>query len=333
MQEDRAARSAPRPLVQFIDWTARAGAEPSAELAASLAAPSPSISPKFFYDPLGSSLFTAICELPEYYPTRTEAAILAQHRQDIARRVGRGCTFIDLGAGDCAKAASLFDALAPSQYVAIDISVAFLAGALQALSLRHPRLPMLGLGLDFTARMALPDAVSDQRRLFFYPGSSIGNFAPDDAVRLLSQVRSVAGADGRLLIGVDLLKPATVLEPAYDDALGVTAAFNLNVLAVANRLLGSDFSVRDWRHVAFLNQAESRIEMHLEARRAVHVRWPGGARHFAAGERIHTENSYKYTPQAFAALLARAGFHIECDWRDERDWFALFLAAAGSISD
>jgi dimethylhistidine N-methyltransferase len=331
-------------MVQFIDWTApiagsthtpsawaasAAGpATPAAELAASLSAPVASIAPKYFYDPLGSSLFTAICELPEYYPTRTEAAILARHRDDIARRVGAGCTLIDLGAGDCAKAASLFEALAPGQYVAVDISVAFLAGALQSLALRHPGLPMVGLGLDFTSRLALPDAVRTERRLFFYPGSSIGNFAPDDAVRLLSQVREAAGEQGHLLIGVDLLKPAAVLEPAYDDSLGVTAAFNLNVLCAVNRLLGADFSVRDWRHVAFLNSVESRIEMHLEARRAVEVRWPGGGRRFSAGERIHTENSYKYSPEGFAALLSRAGLRIECDWRDERGWFGLFLAAA-----
>jgi dimethylhistidine N-methyltransferase len=331
MQQDRPAiapstAGSPAASVQFIDLIARGEDTRAAELAASLAAPKPWISPKYFYDAIGSALFTAICELPEYYPTRTEASILARHRDDIARRVGPGCTLVDLGAGDCRKAASLFDALAPCQYVAVDISVAFVATALQGLALRHPSLPMIGLGMDFTASIAMPPQVAASRRLFFYPGSSIGNFPPPEAVRLLSQVRAATDGAGGLLLGADLLKPAAIVEPAYDDALGITAAFNLNVLAVVNRVLGADFSIRDWRHVAFLDEAQSRIEMHVEAQRSVDVRWPGGGRRFEAGERIHTENSYKYTPQQLASLLGQAGFRIDCTWTDERGWFALVLA-------
>jgi dimethylhistidine N-methyltransferase len=312
--------------VRLIDTTAPHEDRRAAELAASLAAPQPWIAPKYFYDAIGSALFTAICELPEYYPTRTEASILARHRNEIAQRLGPGSVLIDLGAGDCRKAASLFEALAPSQYVAVDIAVTFIAAALEGLAMRHPSLPMLGVGMDFTASVALPPQVAATRRLFFYPGSSIGNFPPPQAVRLLSQVRAATDAAGGLLIGVDLAKPAAMVEPAYDDALGITAAFNLNVLAVVNRILGANFSIRDWRHVAFLNEAQSRIEMHVEALRAVEVSWTGGRRRFEAGERIHTENSYKYTPQAFSSLLEQAGFRVESSWTDEHEWFALVLA-------
>jgi dimethylhistidine N-methyltransferase len=318
------------PGVAFFDWTDGAAVSPREELARSLAAPQPAIPPKYFYDELGSTLFTAICEVPEYYPTRTEAAILAGNARDIAKSVGIGRTLIDLGAGDCAKAAGLFAVLQPRQYVAVDISVEFLGAALRALRSLHPELPMVGLGTDFARRLELPDAVSQHRRLFFYPGSSIGNFGPDEAVRLLSRLRSLCGSDGGLLIGVDLLKPAEVLEPAYDDALGVTAAFNLNVLDVVNRLLGADFSRGDWRHVAFLNPAQGRIEMHVEAVRPTRVRWPGGGRDFAVGERIHTENSYKYTRDGFAALLARAGLAVESCWTDPREWFAVIHARPAS---
>jgi dimethylhistidine N-methyltransferase len=332
MERERTARIRSDPVdaasatVRLIDTTAPHEDRRAAELASSLSAPEPWIAPKYFYDAIGSALFTAICELPEYYPTRTEQSILVRHRDEIARRIGSGATLIDLGAGDCAKAASLFSALAPSQYVAVDIAVSFIATALEGLALHHPSVPMLGVGMDFTTSVALPPEVAANRRLFFYPGSSIGNFPPPQAVRLLSQVRAATDGAGGLLLGVDLAKPAAIVEPAYDDALGITAAFNLNVLVVVNRILGADFSIRDWRHVAFLNEAKSRIEMHVEAQRAIEVRWPGGGRRFAAGERIHTENSYKYTPEGIASLLEQSGFRVECTWTDERDWFALVLA-------
>ena len=231
------------------------------------------VSPKFFYDPLGSRLFDAITELDEYYPTRTEAAILAAQGPDIAAAAlaltGAAPVLVDLGAGNCAKAARLFPLLAPRRYVAVDISVEFLRQALQALQREHPALDLVGVGLDFSARLALPAEACSGPALVFYPGSSIGNFAPDAALRLLRQARALA-AGGALLIGVDLLKPAALLEAAYDDDLGVTAAFNLNLLKHLNRLLGADFAVRDWRHVALFDAAQSRIEMHLEARRALH---------------------------------------------------------------
>ena len=166
------------------------------------------------------------------------------------------------------------------------------------------------------------------RRQFFYPGSSIGNFTPHDAVTFLRQVRENVGADGGLLIGVDLVKDTAVLDAAYDDAIGVTAAFNLNLLRHLNHLAGADFEPEQWRHVAFFNEAESRIEMHLEARCALAVRWSGGERRFAQGERIHTENSYKYTLEGFSKLLSEAGFRVDGTWTDDAHWFAVMHAAA-----
>lgn len=288
------------------------------ELVAGLCAPGAAISPKYLYDALGSKLFEAICELPEYYPTRTEAAIFERHGAGIAESVGAGATLVDLGAGNCAKAARLFPLLAPSQYVPIDISADFLHAAVTQLERQFPDIAMLPLGMDFSSALDLPPAVSRVRRLFFYPGSSIGNFAPDQALAFLRRLRN---ADGDLLIGVDLVKDQAVLDAAYDDALGVTAGFNLNLLNHLNRLLGADFNLREWRHRGFFNPRQSRVEMHLEARRDVVVRWQGGERRFGEGERIHTENSYKYTPDGFAGLLRQAGYQPAHVWTDERDWF------------
>ena len=297
------------------------------ELVAGLVASSACIAPKFFYDALGSRLFDAITELPEYTPTRTEAAILARHAAEIAASLGMGRTLIDLGAGNCEKAGRLFSSLQPRRYVAVDISVDHLRNALRGLQREHPAMDIIGVGLDFSASLSLPPEVGDSPRTLFYPGSSIGNFTPDAARDFLRRARA-GSPGGNLLIGVDLVKDRAALEAAYDDALGVTAAFNLNVLSHVNRLLGSDFDVRDWRHVALFDEAESRIEMHLEARRGVDVRWPGGHRNFAVGERIHTENSYKYRVDGFEALLAGAGFTQTRCWSDEGGGFAVFCASA-----
>ncbi len=297
------------------------------ELKAALSASSVRLSPKFLYDALGSTLFDAITRLPEYYPTRTEALIVDTHLDDIARAVGPVGTLIDLGAGNCEKAARLLPALQPDRYVAVDISADFLAEALARLQRLQPSLETWGLGLDFSGALTLPDGAVQGRPLFFYPGSSIGNFDPAQALSFLTGLRKQV-ADGALLIGVDLLKPVTLLEPAYDDALGVTAAFNLNLLLHLNRLLGSNFDPRGWRHAAHFNAADSRIEMHLEARSEVTVQWPGGTRRFLAGERIHTENSHKHSVRGFAALLADAGFRTQRHWCDPQGWFAVFLASA-----
>ena len=313
---------------RFIQtWHADASAEQAAARAA-LVAERASVAPKFFYDRLGSHLFEAITELPEYYPTRTEAAIFAVHGTAIAEAVGTGMALIDLGAGNCAKAASLFPLLEPARYIAIDISVDFLRDALRELQREQPQIAMAGLGQDFSQRLELPaELLGDERPVFFYPGSSIGNFTPDEALAFLARIRAQAQGGG-LIIGVDLVKPRAVLEPAYDDSLGVTAAFNRNVLAHLNRLIGSDFAPRQWRHVAFFNEARSRIEMHLEAHQGLTVTWPGGQRRFAAGERVHTENSCKYTREDFATLLVAAGFAPPRHWTDPQGWFAVFVADA-----
>ncbi|MGS1106434.1 L-histidine N(alpha)-methyltransferase [Achromobacter anxifer] len=285
------------------------------------------IDPKFLYDALGSALFTAITQLPEYYPTRCESEIFQRHGADIARHVGPVLSMIDLGAGDCVKAERLFPSLRPRHYVPIDISADYLQAAVRRLQLSYPDLRITPIGQDFTHALALPASVPAEQRLFFYPGSSIGNLSPEDAHAMLQRIREQC-AGGGLLVGVDRVKPKQVLEPAYDDALHLTAAFNLNLLRHVNSVLDADFDVDDWRHVALFNSASSRIEMHLEAQRAVRVAWPGGARAFSAGERIHTENSYKFTPAAFADLLQSAGYRDIAHWSDSRGWFSIFSARA-----
>jgi dimethylhistidine N-methyltransferase len=304
----------------------------SNEINAGLSAANASISPKYFYDHLGSSLFSSICHLTEYYPTRTEALIFNRYRQEIAAIAGTGGMMFDLGAADCVKAESWFEALKPDHYVAIDISSSYLLESLRRLKGRFPHMAMSGLGMDFSEHLDLPSHLQCDRPKFFYPGSSIGNFTPDQALAFLKRVRSRCGDKGQLLIGVDLVKSVETLVPAYDDALGVTAAFNLNALNQMNRLVGANFKLADWRHVALFNVEQSRIEMHLEALREVEVVWIHEdrpvSRKFAKNERIHTENSYKYQPKAFADLLHEAGFSDARFWTDDQRWFGVYLGQA-----
>lgn len=300
-----------------------------AELDIGLRARQACISPKFLYDTLGSRLFEAICELPEYYPTRTEAGIFDSFGGEIARTVGPGSTLIDLGAGNCAKAARLFPLLQPAQYVPVDISAEFLQDAVARLRQRFHHIEMNAVGMDFSsAGWSLPDTVRAERRLFFYPGSSIGNFTPHEAREFLQRVHAQCGPDGGILIGIDLAKEAAVLNAAYDDALGVTGAFNLNILRHVNRLLGANFDVCQWAHRGFYNEREGRVEMHLEAKRAQRVTWPGGERSFQAGEWIHTENSYKYRQSDAVGLLEQSGFAATRVWTDPHNWFAVIHARA-----
>jgi len=315
-------------LAEFIQQAQENSGAVRDELIAGLTAPAAFVAPKYFYDALGSCLFEAICALPEYYPTRTEAAIFDSCAEQIAACSGSGATLIDLGAGNCAKAARLFPVLQPQQYVALDISADFLREALARLQQRFPEIAMAGVGIDFSRSLELPPSVRRERRLFFYPGSSIGNFSPPQALAFLRRIRAACQADGALLIGVDLVKDRALLEAAYDDALGVTAAFNLNLLRHLNTLLEADFDVGEWRHRGLFNATHSRIEMHLEARTDLTVRWPGGQRRFLEGERIHTENSYKYTPAGFAQLLEQAGFGAIHSWTDAHGWFMVCHARA-----
>jgi len=319
-------------LAQFIQRTEQNVIAIRDELIAGLAAPHAFTSPKYLYDALGSKLFEAICELPEYYPTRTEAAIFDTHASAIAQSIGRGATLIDLGAGNCAKAARLFLVLQPGQYVPIDISVDFMHDAVARLQQQFPQIEMTAIGMDFSGTLDLPDAVRPEKRLFFYPGSSIGNFTPQEASGFLRRLRKACDvngrADGGILIGVDLVKNKATLDAAYDDALGVTACFNLNLLHHLNRLLDADFDVRNWQHLGFFNPESSRIEMHLEAKINHTVRWQGGERRFERDERIHTENSYKYTQREFILLLQKAGFGDVQIWTDPQEWFMVCHAHA-----
>jgi dimethylhistidine N-methyltransferase len=309
----------------------RLAADPAAErrtLAAGLRSTPASIAPKYFYDPLGSALYTAICELPEYYLTRTERAIFTEHRGEIAAAIGSGTQFIDLGAGDGAKAAMWLSAIAPSRYVAVDIAAGALRSALARLSVRFPDIEMLGVVVDFAHGLDLRRELGDAPATFFYPGSSIGNFTPLEARRFLGEIRNhCASAGSRLLIGVDTPKDTVRLEAAYDDRLGLTAAFNRNILLHVNRVLGCDLDPGDFTHVAFYDTVHRRIEMHLQAARDCTVHIEGVPRHFRAGERIHTENSHKYAPHEFTAMLHSAGFETVRSWQDGAGDFAVYCAA------
>lgn len=333
-RNDAAGRPGARPApaaFRFADLRGDAGGDLVA-LQQGLLAERARIAPKYFYDELGSRLFAALCCLPEYGLTRSEARLFAAQGRQIAGAAGSGALLIDLGAGDCAKAQRLFPLLEPAAYLALDISAEFLQASLARLHEDHPQLPLTGLALDFTRGPAVPEdflTPARAKRLWFYPGSSIGNFMPDEACAFLARIARAcreAPAGGALLVGVDLVKAPRMLEAAYDDALGVTAAFNLNVLNVVNRLLAADFRLADWRHVALFDEAHSRIEMHLEARRALTLHLGAQSRRFLAGERIHTEHSYKWTIENFAALLARAGFARSRAWQDDEGGFAVFLA-------
>jgi dimethylhistidine N-methyltransferase len=311
---------------QFIQLHREDSAATQHELVAGLLDTPARVAPKFLYDALGSRLFDAITELPEYYPTRTERAIFDAEARAIAAAAGTGHTLVDLGAGNCEKAGRLFGTLNPRRYVAVDISVDYLRHSLTTLQREHPALEMIGVGIDFSSTLSLPREAGEGPKLLFYPGSSIGNFTPTQAQLFLRQAREAA-LGGGLLIGVDLVKPKPTLELAYDDPLQVTAAFNLNLLRRLNTLLGCDARVEDFAHVALFDETSSRIEMHLQARRDVTLRWPGGARHLVAGERIHTENSYKYTVEGFDRLLHGAGYSRTTCWTDPQRWFAVFHAA------
>jgi len=305
--------------------------DPEAErraLVAGLVASPASIPPRYFYDTLGCALYGAICELPEYYPTRTERAIFAEQRDAIASALGRGREFVDLGAGDGSKARSLFPFVAPARYVAVDFAEGAIRAALVRMAPDFPGVELAGIVTDFTRGLDLDADLGPGPVTFFYPGSSIGNFTPADAVAFLRDVRRhcVARPGSGLLIGVDTKKDPARLNAAYDDALGVTAAFNRNVLHHVNRILGSDFRPEAFAHRGFYDANAGRVEMHLEATAPQSVRLPGATRTFAAGERIHTENSYKYAPPEFAALLAQAGFAVGRCWQDAQGDFAVFYA-------
>jgi dimethylhistidine N-methyltransferase len=292
---------------------------------AGLSQPQKLIPARFFYDHAGSELFEAITDLPEYYPTRAEVEILEQRAEAVAEAVGPGRAVIEFGSGSSLKTPLLLRAIAPAAYVPVDISAAFLQTSAAALANRFPGLPVLPVAADFTRPFRLPASIAGQPRLGFFPGSTLGNLAPMAAIDLLRSFAATLGAGSWLLIGLDLAKDRATLEAAYDDAAGVTAAFNLNLLHRINRELGGTIAVEDFQHRAVWNPDLGRIEMHLVALRDTQFRAAGGHFSLAAGEHIHTENSYKWT-RPEARLMARAsGWTPAMDWTDAGARFALHL--------
>ncbi len=287
------------------------------------------LSPKFFYDEAGSLLFERITELPEYYLTRTEMALFDEHLDDIADAIGEGVCLVEYGAGSNQKIRKLLERARPAAYVPVDISGDHLEIQARALHRDYPWLDVFPTCADFTAPFDLPEPVAGIPHVGFFPGSSIGNFDPEGAVRFLGNVHRTLGSGGRLLVGIDRKKDPAVIEAAYNDSQGITAAFNLNALNHINQRLGADFRLTGFAHEARYNPELGCIQMFLRSRldQTVHV---GSERvRFAAGELIHTENSFKYHPEEFEALAGRGGFEVEAWWTDPEDLFALFLLCAG----
>jgi dimethylhistidine N-methyltransferase len=295
------------------------------EVLRGLSRPQKELPPKLFYDERGSQLFDQITELDEYYPTRTELLITQTYAGEIAERLGPGCLLVEYGSGSSLKTRLLLDSL-PSLagYMPVDISAEYLAQAAAALALRYPQIDIQPICADYTAdfQLPLPDT-APRRTAVYFPGSTIGNLHPDEAVRLMAQMRRLAGRDGALLIGADLQKDRAVLERAYNDAAGVTAAFNLNMLARLNRELDATFDLELFEHRAVYNQQRHRIEMHLISLRQQLVQVAGLPFPFAAGESILTECSYKYTMWSFADLAFRAGLMVRKVWTDPQELFSL----------
>lgn len=293
------------------------------EVLAGLAATPRRLAPKFFYDAEGSRLFDAITRQPEYYPTRTEIGLLRAHGPEIAERLGRQAALIELGSGSDIKIRSLLDVLRPAEYLPLDISLSHLRASATGIARDYPQIRVRATCVDYTRAFALPPIAPEAHRVVFYPGSSVGNFEPADVRDLLRWVAGMVGPGGRLLIGVDLKKGAARLNAAYNDAAGVTAAFNRNVLVRMATELGAQLTVEDFAHHAFYNDALGRIEMHLRAQRATRIEIAGQVFDFAEGEGIHTENSYKYSTEEFGALAATVGFVTEQVWCDAERLFSV----------
>ncbi|MCE4554675.1 L-histidine N(alpha)-methyltransferase [Roseateles cellulosilyticus] len=318
-----------------IEWRQpRASAETqqfAADLHAALSRAPKSISPKYFYDETGSRLFERICDLPEYYPTRTELALLRTHAADMASHFGPRAQLVEYGAGALLKVRLLLDALPREsvQFVPVDISGPHLLAACDGLAGDYAGLAIQPLVADFTRPHTLPQCPAGSRRIGFFPGSSIGNFTPAEADAFL-RLAAAELRGGGLLIGIDLVKDHDVLHAAYNDADGVTAAFNLNLLERARRELGAEFPQDGFEHLAFYNPAYRRIEMHLRATRPLDLQLGGEIYGFHEGETLHTEHSHKYTIAGFQAMAARAGFQPGAVWTDPKQWFALLWLKASS---
>ncbi len=283
------------------------------------------VSPKYFYDERGSALFEQITQLDEYYLTRTEMSLFDAHLPAIAEQLGDGLALIEYGSGSSAKIRKVLTSVTPTAYVPVDISQVHLQANARALHADFPQLHVYPICADITQPFALPDAIDGLTRVGFFPGSSIGNFDPAQARAFLRNVRETVGEGGALLIGVDRKKSISALEAAYNDPGGVTAAFNLNLLHHINATLDGNFDVSAFEHDARYNEALGCIQMFLRATRAQTVSVAGTTVAFAAGETLHTENSYKYHPDEFLALAEGAGFRDQAYWSDAQSRFALFL--------
>ncbi len=303
--------------------------ESRAELLAGLRLPQKKINPKYFYDARGSELFEQITELQEYYPTRTEIDILNRYADEIAAYCGSDCVLIEPGSGSSEKVRLLLDSMKPAAYVPVDISAEFLYESALKLGREFPWLNVHAICADFADQWQRRTELPGGRRVVFYPGSTIGNMEPRDATAFLSGLRQWIGSDGGVLVGVDLHKSEQLLNAAYNDARGVTAQFNLNILNSVNRLAGADFRDGNFSHRAFYNQELKRIEMHLVSKQSQTVKVNGSAIEFAKGETLHTENSYKYSLQDFEALSNAAGFTLRKSWLDDNKLFSVhYLSAA-----
>ena len=289
-----------------------------------LAQPQKKLSSKYFYDERGSQLFDAICELPEYYPTRTETALLRAHAAEFAELIGANASVVEFGSGSSTKIRILLDALeTPAAYIPVDISREHLLASAKALAGAYPDLPVVPIAADYTQPFEVPEITGEAARIGFFPGSTIGNFTRAAAVDFLRAAATDLGTDNGLLIGVDLRKDVAVLHAAYNDAAGVTAEFNLNLLRRLNRECGADFDLDAFSHRAFYNANAGRVEMHLVSRRAQSITLGAQTITFAEGETIHTENSYKYSVPEFQDLARRAGCEPMRAWTDANSLFSL----------
>jgi len=286
------------------------------------------LSPKYFYDAKGSELFEQITVLPEYYPTRTELSILRERGGEIARLIPEGAALIEFGAGATTKVRLLLERSRFAAYVPVDISGDFLNAQAEGLRRDFPELGVYPVAADITTRFALPDAVAGMPKVGFFPGSTLGNFEPQEAEAFLRSARDILGGGAQMIIGVDLEKDERTLYDAYNDAAGVTARFNLNVLERINRELGGNFELSSFIHRSIYNHDRHRIEMHLISRKAQSVRVLGHHFSFRPGESIHTENSYKYSLERFTALANASGWQVRQTWTDSARMFSVHALTA-----
>ena len=288
----------------------------TAEVLDGLTQDQPRLSPKFFYDSAGSVLFESITQLPEYYPTRVEAEVFTAFMDEMAVAMGEGDVLIEPGSGNCAKARPLLEAARPAAFVPIDIAGDFLFTSAASVAEDFPDVAVIALAADFTGDWPFSEEIPEGRRVVFYPGSTLGNLEPHEAVAFLRQLGEIVDGNGGVLLGLDLHKDAATLEAAYDDSQGVTAEFNRNSLKVVNDATGANFAPEHWKHEAVYNVSEQRIEMYLVSTDEQRVRIGDTELQFGHGDRIHTESSYKYTRAGLEKLAAEAGFSVSHFWTD-----------------